>query len=85
MTARKKTAQHKSFVSKWFYIIVGIIMGYFTSVLFPVKETLSFLDNIHDYVNESTLLSGLATALIITIATSYFRFFWNKRSDDRNV
>lgn len=79
MTIRKKTAQHKAFFSKWFYIIMGIGIGYIVSVKFPAHETLTFLKDVEEYVSGSALL----LLLVSTFATSYLTIFFKKRAEDR--
>ena len=79
MVQRKKVAQHKTFAVKWFYILLGIVIGYFASIKFPVKETLTFFDTVNDYISESALLM----AVIVSFVTSYLKRFWSKRSEDR--
>jgi hypothetical protein len=89
-----KKAQTKVFLGKWFYIITSGIIGYLASVIIPVNKLLyiifkslnlsvSILKNIHDYINESTLLISLIGIVLTSILTSYFKSFFNKKSEDK--
>lgn len=88
--ADTKKAQTKAFVGKWFYFIIGSIFGFLFSVIISVEKVLfiifktlnisvSILKNIHDYINESTLLTALIVPLILTILTSYFKEYFKEK------
>jgi hypothetical protein len=78
-----KKAQTKVFLGKWFYLITGGIFAYLASIVFPAKKTLFFifggLKDLHDYINESTLLTALIVPIVLTILTSYFKEYFKEK------